>query len=283
MDTNRITQIFQDLITEETNCLSKLNEFLREALNNPGPTAEEHQALKNRVAELEVQNSQLQEEIQRLQTELTNENLDDEARTNQEIESLKALSDSFRSSRDNLQSVLEKTLAEIKGALDNLSKETSGKSGPYSDGYYKDGKIDTSFSTPFTSVQSGPDTFEVTTPLLALDDNLYYSYTDGVSKPYSSQIVLFLPDGTPQTLDNGNWGYNYIPQTPLPMQTNDGKWFCFPGGSVVPVEDSETPIAIQKIGPRAGDYDVYYTFKYGVGTVADGVYSNGTFSNGLLQ
>jgi hypothetical protein len=377
MDSNRITQILQDLVTEENNRLAKLNEFLQEAINNPGPniTTAQHEALQNRIIELEDQNSHLQGEIGRLQaecerisTELAEENLDDEARTNAEIDALRALSDSLRTSRDNLQTIvdsnevriqelqsqiiakqinldstnetvsnlqaqvtelnnkvsellgevnakqlkieelsdttdevkaaldvakskikseMEEALAEIEGALDDLSKETPSsspeKNGPHSDGFYKDGKIDTTFSTPFTSIQSGPDVFEITNPLLALDDNLYYSYTNGIAKPYGSQIVFFLPDGMPQTMDNGNWGPNYLPQTPLPMQANDSKWYCFPGGSVVPVEDSETPIAIQKIGPRAGDYEVYYTFKDGVGTVADGVYSNGTFSNGLLQ
>lgn len=361
MDSNRITQILQDLVSEENNRLAKLNEFLQEAINNPGPniTIAEHEALENRIIELEGQNSQLQEEIGRLQTEceristeLANENLDDEARTNAEIDALRALSDSLRASRDNLQSIvesneariqemqsqamakqisldfanesvsnlqtqvtelnnkvsellgevnakqlkieelsdttdevkaaldvakskikseMEEALAEIEGALDDLGKESPassvGKSGPHSDGYYKDGKIDTTFSTPFSSIKSGSDTFEVTNPLLASDNNLYYSYTNGVAKPYGSPIVFFLPDGTPQTLDSGNWGPNYVPQTPHPMQANDGKWYRFPGGSVVPVADSEEPVLIQEIS--SGTQNVYYTFKDGIGTPVD--------------
>lgn len=363
MNSNRITQIFQDLISEENSRLIKLNEFLQEAISNPGPdiTVAELQTLGNRIVELEGQNSNLQEEIKNLQiecerisTELANENLDDEARTNAEINALRALSDSLRASRDNLQLVvqsnethiqelqsqiiakqinldsaneavsdlqsrvtelnnkvsellgevnakqlkieelsdttdevkaaldvakskikseMEEALAEIEGALDDLGKETPsssiGKSGPYSDGYYKDGKIDTTFSTLFSSIKSGSDTFEVTNPLLALDNNLYYSYTNGVAKLYGSPIVFFLQDGTPQTLDNGNWGPNYIPQTPHPMQANDGKWYQFPGGSVVPVADSQEPVLIQEIS--SGTHNVYYTFKDGIGTLVESV------------
>lgn len=384
MDNTRITQILQEIINSESNKLSKLNEYLQEAITNASSwySTEEYQSVQNQLSQLVDRNTQLETEIgtlrgeyQKLIEDLNNEK-DEDVKTNAEIEALRMLSDSIRNDRDNLQSVIsskdsyieelksqisdsekrvedskvlvielqnkivelnakvsgllaeindkqnqivslsdttdevkaalevakskiksemEEAMSEIDEALDTISSENkfpentvsentvSGKTGPYSDGYYKDGVIDTTFSTPFTAIKSGPDTFDVTNPLLSLDDNLYYSYTNGVAKPYGSQIVFFLPDGSPQTMDNGNWGPNYVPRTPFPMQANNGLWYIFPGGSANPVEDTLTPIPIQQIGPRSGGYEVYYTFEDSRGTAAEGTYSTGSYVNGVID
>lgn len=376
MDNTRITQILQEIISSESNKLSQLNNYLQEAINNASTwySTEEYKSIQDELTQSLARNKDLENQIESLRVDysklvqdLADEKTDD-FRYDAEVEALRMLSDSIRSDRDNLQTVIEskdsviedlkaqleeskkdsasskssvidlqnqivelnnkvsellsdindkqnqilvlsdttdevkaaleqakskiksemeEAMAEIDDALDEIksgnTNDSTKKNGPYSDGYYKDGVIDTTFSTPFTSVKSGPDVFEITDPLLSLDDNLYYSYTNGVAKPYGSQIVFFLPDGTPQTMDNGNWGGNYIPQTPHPMKANDGLWYTFSGGTATLVTDSFVPVMIQQIGPRAGSYDVYYTFKDGEGTVADGTYSTGSYVKGLLD
>jgi predicted nucleic acid-binding Zn-ribbon protein len=241
--------------------------------------------LQNKIAELNSKISGLLAEISDKQNQiLILSDTTDEVKAALEI------------AKSKIKTEMEEAMSEIDEALDNINSENvsskvdlvsnsvlTDKNGPYSDGFYKNGVIDTTFSTPFTSIKSGPDTFEATDPLLALDDNLYYSYTNGIAKPYGSQIIFFLPDGTPQTMDGGNWGSNYVPQTPNPMQANNGLWYTLPGGTPILVVDSKIPVAIQQIGPRAGSYDVYYTFENGFGTVAEGTYSTGSYVNGVID
>jgi chromosome segregation ATPase len=115
MDTYRITQILQDLINEENSRLSKLNELLQEAINNPGHgyNTGDYQVLEDRIRQLSDRNSQLENEIgglrsdyERIVTELANDEANDSARGNAEIDALRALSESLRSDRDNLQSTI---------------------------------------------------------------------------------------------------------------------------------------------------------------------------------
>ena len=122
MDTYRITQILQDLVNEENGRLSKLNEFLQEAINNPGHgyNTGDYQALEDRNRNLGDRNAQLEGEInglrsdyERIVAELANDEANDSARGNAEIDALRALCDSIRSDRDNLQNTINSNVTRV--------------------------------------------------------------------------------------------------------------------------------------------------------------------------
>ena len=115
MDTYRITQILQELVNEENNRLAKLNDLLQEAINNPGHgyNTGDYQQLEERIRQLSDRNAQLEGEInglrgdyERIVNELANDEANDSARGNAEVDALRALADSLRSDRDNLQNTI---------------------------------------------------------------------------------------------------------------------------------------------------------------------------------
>ena len=115
MDTYRITQILQELVNEENNRLAKLNDLLQEAINNPshGYNTGDYQQLEERIRQLSDRNAQLEGEInglrgdyERIVSELANDEANDSARGNAEVDALRALADSLRSDRDNLQNTI---------------------------------------------------------------------------------------------------------------------------------------------------------------------------------
>lgn len=269
----------QTVIESKDSVIEDLKAQLEESKKESGSTKSSVIDLQNQIVELNNKVSELLADINDKQNQiLVLSDTTDEVKA-----ALEQAKSKIKSEMEEAMSEIDEALDEISGGASTTNNNSTEKNGAYSDGYYKNGVIDTTFSTPFTSVESGPDVFEFTDPVLSLDDNLYYSYTNGIAKPYSSQIVFFLPDGTPQTIDNGNWGGNYVPRTPNAMRANDGLWYTFPGGTVTLVSDSFVPVAIQQIGPRAGSYDVYYTFKDGKGTVANGTYSTGSYVKGVLD
>ena len=115
MDKYRITQILQELVNEENNRLAKLNELLVEAINSPDNNyyAAAYQNLQNEWSQFSQRNAQLEGEINSLRNDyqkiadtLANDEASDAARGNAEADALRALADSLRSDRDNLQNTI---------------------------------------------------------------------------------------------------------------------------------------------------------------------------------
>lgn len=135
MDTYRITQILQDLVNEENYRLTKLNDLLQEAINNPGHgyNTGDYQALEERIRQLSDRNVQLEAEInalrgdyQRIADELANDESNDAARGNAEADALRALADSLRSDRDNLQGIVNSNGNYIFELQEQLKEKQNG-------------------------------------------------------------------------------------------------------------------------------------------------------------
>jgi chromosome segregation ATPase len=135
MDTYRITQILQDLVNEENSRLSKLNELLQEAINNPGNgyNTGDYQVLEDRNQQLSDRNAHLENEInglrgdyERIVAELANNEANNSVRTNAEIDALRALADSLRSDRDNLQNTINSNGSYVFDLQSQLTEKQNG-------------------------------------------------------------------------------------------------------------------------------------------------------------
>lgn len=135
MDTYRITQILQELVNEENSRLSKLNEFLQEAINNPshGYNTGDYQQLEERIRQLSDRNAHLENEInglradyERIVAELANDEANDAVRSNAEIDALRALCDSLRSDRDNLQGTIDSNGSRVSELEAQVTEKQNG-------------------------------------------------------------------------------------------------------------------------------------------------------------
>lgn len=128
--------------------------------------------------------------------------------------------------KENLIQNLEEVIGKLSNILSSLKEvqsevqpEPEVKSGPYSDGYYSNGSIDSSYTQK--------------TPQQAKDNGLWYSYIDGIA-----ELAHYLAHQSGYS----NFAFwegviNYAGYNPVPTQAwDDGKWYNFVAGVAVAAE-----------------------------------------------
>jgi chromosome segregation ATPase len=122
--------------------------------------------------------------------------------------------------KSKIKSEMEEAMSEIDEALDGISSDagteensTSGKNGPYSDGYYKDGVLDKNYTKR--------------TPQQAIDDGKWYSYDSGVAEQahYEAHNTDY-SNGCFWLGERNTAGYVYIPV----QAWDDNKWYTYAAG-----------------------------------------------------
>jgi predicted nucleic acid-binding Zn-ribbon protein len=134
--------------------------------------------------------------------------------------------------KGKIKSEMEEAMSEIDEALDGISSESSGsentgsgtdtestgsgKNGPYSDGYFKDGVLDTNYTKR--------------TPQKATDDGKWYSYESGVAE--QAHYYAHSADYSNGAFWNGE--LNTSGNNPTPTQAwDDNKWYTYESGSAI--------------------------------------------------
>jgi hypothetical protein len=124
--------------------------------------------------------------------------------------------------KENLIQNLEETIAKLASLVSSLKEpeiEHELKFGPHSDGFYKEGGIDSSYTEK--------------TPQQAKDDGLWYSYSNGVSE----QAHYHAHDSNYSNYAFWAGSINTAGYNPVPSQAWDnGKWYTYAAGAAVEAE-----------------------------------------------